>query len=206
MTGPASPRDPASPNEPESSGSDAARPEPARPTSGPAPRWGEYAPVPPAPAPPVAPTSAGAGTGGAHEAVGAAGAAAPSAGSESRPVRKWDRILTLVLLAFATYSVITGLFTYGNLPAALDQVFAMQGIGRFDDVESARTIGLALNILHLSVYALTVWLSYRMLKQNRITFWVPLTAGVVVSFITAVLLVTLVIGDPAFREYVTSTT
>jgi hypothetical protein len=181
-------------------------PQPPRPTSGPAPRWGEYAPVPVAPAPgPGAPSgSQAAAQGAVPNPTNAHPGAQAGQRAGVRTPRKWDRILTIVLLVFATYTVITGLFTYSDLPAALDQVYAIQGIGRFESIDAARTIGLTLNALQLSVYVLTVWLSYRMLKQNRITFWVPLTAGVIVTLVTSVLLVMLVIGDPAFREYAAS--
>lgn len=173
---------------------------PPRPTSGQAPRWGEYAPIagapagpedaarrpaePRAPAPvPPAPTSAGSGD------VGA------------RKPRTWDRILTIALLAIATYNVLSGFFAYSNLADTLGQVYAMQGIGEFTSFELADTIGSVLNVLQVSVFVVVAVLSYRMLRQSRITFWVPLAGGVLVSMVSAVLIIVLLASDPAFQDY-----
>jgi hypothetical protein len=171
-----------------------------RPTSGPAPRWGEYAPLPPAPpepqlpvAPPVAPS--------------AASMPGPAPSGSAAPVRRrrtWDVVLTIALLAYGLMTVLTSLSGAGDLGRTIDQVYALQGLGDYTPTALAGTLTTAANLAQVVLLALAAYVSYRLLKAGRIAFWVPLVAGVLASLLIGAFGLTLMVSDPNFQEYLRS--
>jgi Family of unknown function (DUF6264) len=167
-------------------------PEP-RPTSGPAPRWGEYAPLPPAPpAQPAQPTPV-------------APLATPVAyGAPVRRRRTWDLVLTIALLAYGLMTVLTSLSGAGDLGRTIEQVYALQGLGEYTPTALAGTLTTVANVAQVVLLALAAYLSYRLLKAGRIAFWVPLVAGAIASLLVGVFGFTLMVSDPSFQDYIGS--
>ena len=170
-----------------------------RPTSGPAPRWGEYAPLPPAPPEP------------AIHPVGPAQQTpippAPTRAAGGAPVRKrrtWDLVLTIALLAYGLMTVLASLGGASDLGSTLDQVYAIQGLGHYEPSALAASLTGVANLAQVLLLALAAFVSYRLLKAGRIAFWVPLVAGAVASLLVGVLGLTLMLGDPTFQEYLGS--
>ncbi|MCY7326597.1 MAG: DUF6264 family protein, partial [Microbacteriaceae bacterium] len=86
------------------------------------------------------------------------------------------------------------------------QAYAAQRIGEFTSFEQAETVGTTIMVANVALYAITVFLTVRMLRAHRLAFYVPLIGGAVAATITVILILTLVINDPAFREFVASVT
>jgi hypothetical protein len=168
----------------------------SRPTSGPAPRWGEYAPLPPAPPEPQLPVASPAAP---MQTPTRSGSAAPT-----RRRRTWDVVLTIALLAYGLMTVLTSLSGAGDLGRTIDQVYALQGLGDYTPTALAGTLTTAANLAQVVLLALAAYVSYRLLKAGRIAFWVPLAAGVLASLLIGAFGFTLMVSDPSFQEYLRS--
>jgi Family of unknown function (DUF6264) len=170
-----------------------AAPEP-RPTSGPAPRWGEYAPLPPAP--PVQPSAQ-------PTPVVPMAPRAPG-GAPVRRRRTWDLVLTIALLAYGLMTVLASLSGASDLGRTIEQVYVLQGLGDYTPTALAGTLTTVANVAQVVLLGLAAYLSYRLLKAGRIAFWVPLVAGAIASLLVGVFGLTLMVSDPSFQDYIRS--
>jgi uncharacterized membrane protein YhaH (DUF805 family) len=191
----------------------------------PRPRYGEYAPegwvspVPPAEAAPPAgqreappvgqqpgqqPTSwsqrgQGEGEGGAQPYPGPP--ATPAALSTGRRV---DRVATFVLLGLAGYNVISNLVLVSSFSRSALATLAAAGypVDDFSRRAELQQAGGAIAIVSLVVFVpMLVW-TVRRLRAGAITFWVPLTAGIVVTIVQMLIVLPVFLGDPAFVQSV----
>jgi hypothetical protein len=166
----------------------------------PAPQYGEYAAQPTTP-PPAAPTPA--------PQYGYA-APLPEYGAAVAPTgrrrRTWDLVLTIVLLSIGFFGAGIGVL-YGvifSIPGLWSDAFAQQGYGTFDGDTGAA--GAILILTHSLLYLATVGVSIFMLVKKYITFWVPLSVGVIAAIIFWVTVFTVIMSDPDFMTtYGTST-
>ena len=190
----------------------------------PRPRYGEYAPegwvspVPPAEAAPPAgqgeappvgqqpgqqPTSwpqhpqQGQGEGGAQPYPGPP--ATPAALSTGRRV---DRVATFVLLGLAGYNVISNLLLVSGFSRTLLSAFSAQGypVDDFSGQAQLQQAGAAIAIVSLVVFVPVLVLTVRRLRAGKLTAWVPLAGGVVVTIVQMVLVLSVFLGDAAFVQ------
>lgn len=202
---------------------------PKYPERRPRPQYGEYAtpqeqakiiadslppvssllvPAPAAPTPPATaghPASASPTAGGsAHRAPDAATRA--SANAAVRPAaprrrRRWDLILTALLLGYASVNVIGQLMARDMLSTIVTQFFVAQGIGAYTPTALTTTLGNSLNVVTLTLFAVTVLVTTWMLRRGRVAFWVPIAGGVAATIVALVFVVILLQSDPAFTAY-----
>lgn len=132
----------------------------------------------------------------------AVGAPPPTDASRVRP--RWDSILTTVLLALGAYTVITSFIDTSAIGEAFATTFTQFEFGEFSSFDAANRMALVVAFVQLAAYALTVALSLRSARQNRVTFVIPLVAGVVTTIVCALLLMSVVINDPAYLTWVES--
>ena len=190
----------------------------------PRPRYGEYAPegwvnpVPPAEAAPPAgqdeapqvgqqpgqqPASwsqhpqQGQGAGGARPYPGPA-ATAPVLSTG----RRVDRVATFVLLGLAGYNVISNLLLVSGFSRSLLSAFTAAGypVDDFTGQAALQQAGGAIAIVSLVVFVPMIVLTVRRLRAGKISFWVPLTAGAVVTIVQMVLVLSVFLGDAAFVQ------
>jgi hypothetical protein len=168
-----------------------------RPNSGPAPRYGEYAPAPPEPPrsakPPV-------------EVAPAVAPDHPVAAEPPHPVARhrgptWDRVLTIGLLVLGILNVLTGIPQFLRLAETLDEAYAMQGLGDYTADSLASAIGIAVNAVNVVLLLVAVWLAVARLRAGKLAFWVPLSAGAASVIITITLLAVAMLGDPSLAAY-----
>ena len=96
-----------------------------------------------------------------------------------------DRIITLILLgigALGALNIAAGLY---ELPANLRMIGEMLGASELEVPDAVATAGVIGAISVLTLYALTLIYSIQRLRGGKLTFWVPLTAGVVATLINA---------------------
>jgi len=163
-----------------------------RPTSGPAPRYGEYAPAPPE----------------LHEVPAAAephpepvAGPAPAAAAARRGP-SWDRVLTIGLLVLGVLNVLTSIPQFLRLPETLDEAYALQGFGDFTADDLASAVGVAVNVVNVLLLLGAVALAVTRLRAGKIAFWVPVVAGVIGVLVTIVLIAVAMIGDPTLAAYI----
>lgn len=165
----------------------------------PAPQYGEYAtpqdqaraiagsqpPLPPALGGPAAPDSA----------------APDSMQPARRRPRRWDLILTSVLLGYAAVNVLAQLFSGSSLGTVMTEFYRAQGIGVYVPTALAQNLGTALNVVTVVLFIATVFATSWMMRRGRISFWVPLVGGALATLVALVFVVVLLRGDPAFIDY-----
>ena len=142
--------------------------------------------------------------GSAHRAPNAATSA--SANAEVRPAaprrrRRWDLILTAVLLGYASVNVIAQFMARDMLTTIVTQFFVAQGIGDYTPTALTTTLGNSLNVVTLALFVLTVLATTWMLRRGRVAFWVPIAGGVAATIVALVFVVILLQSDPAFTAY-----
>ena len=125
-----------------------------------------------------------------------------AASASSRPRRNWDQLLTGILLAFGAVSVFTAIPQYLNLGGVLSDVFEQFGTAEFTSIALANQVGIALNVIQLVLFVVTVVISIQLLRKNRIAFYVPVIGGVLCGIITLILMAVVMSSDPAFIDYV----
>lgn len=117
---------------------------------------------------------------------------------------RWDSIVTTVLLALGAYTVITSFIDTAAIGEAFATTFRQFEFGEFSSFEAANRMALVVAFVQLGAYVLTVALSLRSARQNRLTFVIPLVAGVVTTIVCALLLMSVVVNDPAYLSWVES--
>lgn len=159
-----------------------------RPTSGPAPGYGEYGPR-------VEPAAR------AEPKPSAAVPTAPPASAIRQP-RRWDAILTVSLLALGLYVTLVSIPQMLALGSVLDEVYKAGGYGRYTSDGIASTIGIVINIVHVVLLIAAFAVALPRLRRGRIAFWVPLTAGVLATVVGSVLVGVAMFSDPAMLQYI----
>lgn len=116
--------------------------------------------------------------------------------------RRWDLVLTIVLVAVGTYVTFSSLSVYADLGGFMQEVYATYGYtGTLADPSLASAVGIALNIVQPVLLVLAVVLAARSLRAGRVTFWIPLAAGVLAFVIWFVLVVVIFVSDPGLMNY-----
>ena len=109
-----------------------------------------------------------------------------------------DRVITFALLGYGLFTVITSIPGMVDYPRFADTFFAMVGVdATLTDPAAGRVWGVAGALVLGIGWVLTLVLSWRNLKAGRLTFWLPLTAGIVCTVIASVLLMAPLMMDPA---------
>ncbi|CAN5251461.1 hypothetical protein BH09ACT3_BH09ACT3_12910 [soil metagenome] len=123
----------------------------------------------------------------------------PSAVVQPRP---WDRILSIALLAFGLYNVITGVVQFRDLGAMLNQVYELQGVGSYTETALTAALGTVIVVSQVVIFLVTLTITMSLLRRAKLAFWVPLVGGALAGVIVMVSLLVLMGSDPAFIAYV----
>ena len=176
----------------------------------PRPKYGEYAPLPPVGAPPAdgAPHIAAppADAGSPADAAPSAAFPPPAAGDKTDPAprarRAWDLPVTVALLLFGVWDVVTSFGYYADLRGPLDDVYAQLEVGEFTADDLALQVGLIINVARVVILIAVIAVSLLRISQRRTTFWVPLGGGVFAALVLVAGLVVIMSGDPAMATFI----
>ncbi|HEY0260140.1 MAG TPA: DUF6264 family protein [Lacisediminihabitans sp.] len=125
----------------------------------------------------------------------------PAATAVPRP-RRWNVVLSVALLAYGLINIIGGFFQFSDPASLLNDVYAAQGIGTFTPSALATALGVVINVSSAVLWIIAAAVTGRLLRRNRLAFYVPVIAGVVASIVVGVCLLVLMFSDPAFTTYV----
>jgi len=170
----------------------------------PRPRYGEYAPegwVSPVPVPEKTELQGTEASSPPAQAGPPARPATPGALSTGRRV---DRVATLVLLGLAVYNVVGNLVLVPRFSSTLLDMLRTGGydVSTFTSQEALQQAGAVIAVVSLVVLVATLWWSVRRLRAGRLTFFVPLAAGVLVTIVQVVAVFAVFWGDAAFVQSV----
>lgn len=124
-------------------------------------------------------------------------AAVPAADPSLRRGRLGDRIATIALLVYGLVNVVTSIpamLDYDSYVTAALRVLSLDG--ELSDPAGGRAWAVAAALVLAIGWMLTAWVSWRRLARERLTWWIPLAAGVVLTFVSGVLLMIPIASDP----------
>jgi hypothetical protein len=108
-----------------------------------------------------------------------------------------DRVATIALLVYGLVNVVTSIPSMIDYGSYVSTVLTLLGIeGELADPSSGRPWGIAAALILAIGWLLTAYLSWRSLARGRVTWWIPLVAGIVFTFVTGVLLMVPIVSDP----------
>ncbi|QDZ14406.1 hypothetical protein FPZ11_06185 [Humibacter ginsenosidimutans] len=116
----------------------------------------------------------------------------------------FDRIATIALLVLGLYDVIGAFSGTSSLVAQIDTMYRAFGIaGDYKATELTTTLGYVTAgvfvVLWVAAAALAAW----SILRGRIAFWIPLAAGILAVFTSALMATILALHDPAFVSFYT---
>ncbi|RIJ62257.1 hypothetical protein DZG02_02640, partial [Clavibacter lycopersici] len=127
------------------------------------------------------------------------------AGQEPRRApRRFDAAITVGLLAAGLVNVVGSIGANADPSRAINQSYALFGGGTYEVTPQTSVIGIAVNVVNIVVFVLAAWISLELVKRKRVAFWVPLAGAVVATVITSILVLTLIVADPAFQQIMSS--
>jgi uncharacterized membrane protein YhaH (DUF805 family) len=140
----------------------------------------------------------------------AAVAAPPAAAEAELPVRRTnpvDRFVTIALLAYGLINVVLTAISYLDFPTAMNEVMKIVGVdGEFTNIAQGRVWGTIAAIVLVVGWSVTVAVSLRRLRSRRLSWWVPIVGAAITLLLTSICAAIPMMGDPAFVDYIMSTT
>ena len=108
-----------------------------------------------------------------------------------------DRVATIALLVYGLVNVVTGIPAMLDYESYVGTVLQVLGIeGEIADPSAARPWAVAAVLVLAIGWMLTAWVSWRSLARERVTWWIPLVAGAVFTFVSGILLMVPIVSDP----------
>lgn len=121
--------------------------------------------------------------------------AQPNAAAGPRP-RTGDRIVTIVLLVIGAIGALISAQSMLALNSSFTLMGEAVGLTDFEVPSWLGTLGTVSALAFIAVYAVTLIFSIQRMRARKITFWVPLTSGVVVMIAMFVLTTIAIMNMP----------
>jgi hypothetical protein len=118
--------------------------------------------------------------------------------------RNGDAMLTIALLVFGVYSVVSSIPGLLGLSTTLVDAFTAAKIGTYTSFATADAIGVAILVCHSVILVAVVALSLARVRARRLAFFIPLAGGALAGVIYIVLLLVAMASDPSFAAWVDS--
>jgi len=126
--------------------------------------------------------------------------AAPAGQPAARP-RVADRVVTIALLAYGLFNVLSSFSAFLDYEAYAETMFAVMGVdAELADPAAGRPWGVTAAIVLSLGWIATALLSWWSMKRGRITWWIPLVAGILFTFTAGIIMVIPLMNDPAAWE------
>lgn len=127
----------------------------------------------------------------------APGIPSPPAPAERRP-RPVDRIVTFALLAYGLVNVVSSVSAFLDYGAYAETMLAVLGVDvQLSDPDAGRAWGIAAVLVLTIGWSVTAAVSFWSLRRGRLTWWIPLAAGILFTFASGALMAVPLLSDPA---------
>lgn len=125
----------------------------------------------------------------------------PAAVPAPADARRRDVIASVTLLSLGFVSTIYTVFSATELDGALRQLYVMYGgEGDYAPAANLPLAGAVLVTSHLVLFAAAVLLTASRVRAGKISFWVPLVAGLVAGIVFFTTVTIVIAIDPALVE------
>lgn len=130
-------------------------------------------------------------------AAAPAGTVAPVTPVRAATPRRFDRVATLVLLGYGLFTVLTRIPAFMDYAAFADSMFQILGIDvELSDPEGAAPWGIAAAAALAVAWILAALASWASLKAGRLSWWIPVVAGIAANLVAGYLMVVPLASDP----------
>lgn len=109
-----------------------------------------------------------------------------------------DRLATIFLLAFGAVTIIGGASNYLNIGGTLQESVQQLGMGEYHPPEQAAGMGIMMLASQIIFWVVAAVWSYRRISRGKLSWWVPLLAGVLNFIVLSAILGSLLAADPSF--------
>ncbi len=117
-----------------------------------------------------------------------------------RPLRVADLVISIILLVIGLFGVGYTLLTGVVLESAMQQQYDSYDLGTYTPGSSVAVLQAVLIVSHVVLYVVVVPITLLLIVKRRISFWVPLTGGVIAAAIFWVALIVFIASDPTLRD------
>ena len=122
----------------------------------------------------------------------------PTDAAPTRERRSWDILATTALLSIGTYVTISSASAFLRMADVLRASYEQFGYEPYTNDALANGLGTFVVVFQsIALIAAAIGSSVS-LHAGRVTWWIPLTAGMITAVITIIVLVVAMLGDPAF--------
>jgi hypothetical protein len=127
---------------------------------------------------------------------------APAAPVQAPPVarrdRRADRIITIALLAYGLFTVVTTLPQLIDFTSFAEQWMSMAGIdATFSNAAQGRLWGSIAAVVFVVGWLATALLSWLSMRRGRLSWWIPLVGAVGTFLLASICLAIPLVTDPA---------
>jgi len=132
------------------------------------------------------------------------GAPVPSAGERARagqPAPTWNLTLTVLLAVFGFFGMSYSIATLQAIPASMQLLHSTNNLGEYTPAPVVGTIVLAGSITMAAIWAVSTAIAAWMLVKRRLSFWVPLVAGIVAMVALIVFAGAVLATDPVLLSF-----
>ena len=113
----------------------------------------------------------------------------------SRPV---DRIVTFALLAYGLVNVVSAVPAFLDYGAYAETMLTMLGVDvQLSDPADGRAWGIAAVLVLTIGWCATAAVSFWSVRRGRLTWWIPLVAGILFTLAAGALMAVPLLSDPA---------
>jgi len=127
---------------------------------------------------------------------------APATTAAARPTRTADRIITIALLAYGLFTVVSAAPQLWDFTGFAQTWMQVAGIdATFTNTAQGDLWGRIAAFVFIGGWVLTALLSWASLAARRLTWWVPLVGAIVTFIIATVCLTVPLLGDPAISSH-----
>jgi hypothetical protein len=123
---------------------------------------------------------------------------APPRPPKPKPTGPRDATVTTVLLGLSLIGTLVGVITGALINAILRAGYEAQGIAYFETTSTA-TAQLAMIVSHILLFGISAVVTILLRKRKRMSFYVPLAAGIIAAILYWTLLIMIVAGNHDMR-------
>lgn len=117
-----------------------------------------------------------------------------------KPVPYWNRPVTVTLLMVGLLGMLYSVGTLIELPQSIQAYYAMQGLGTYTAPSYVASVTLVGEILQVLIWLASVVVSVRLIRHQRLSFYVPLLAGVLAAIVLVAITLAVLINDPTLMH------
>jgi hypothetical protein len=118
-----------------------------------------------------------------------------------RTAPRWDRPLTIGLLAFGLLATLYGAISLGALPDAMQMIYTQQALGTYTPAASIGPLTSVGAIAVVFVWLATTAVSIGLLLRRRRAFYVPIIGGAVSTVALFAFILAAMLGDPTLIDF-----